>query len=177
MSVARWRLALVVAAIFLIAVGSVGFAQANAERGGPNDPAAAQAQQGQSHPGRKGLRQFGPGMLRRVVHGEALVDLPGKGLTTVAVDRGRIAAIGNNTVSISEKNGQTVVLATNAETRVRKDRQRQQLGALKVGDEVLAFSTKENGRFVAQRIVVPAERKDRPAGNRQQPKESPRPSG
>ena len=175
MTVARWRLVLVVGAVFVLGLASVGFAHANAEPRGAADAAEADAEQAQNHP-RRGARGFGPGMLRRVVHGEALVDLPGKGLTTVAVDRGRISAIGNNTVSISEKNDQTVVLATNAETRVRKDRQRQPLSALKVGDEVLAFSVKENGRFVAQRIVVPADRKDRPTGKRVRPSPSPRPS-
>ncbi len=152
MHIARWRLALTAGAIVVLGAVGIGLAQANQARAeAPEKAAPIQAEEGaRNHPGRLGWN-----VLRRVVHGEAVVDLPGKGLTTVAIDRGRVSAVGNDSVSIREKTGQTVTLRTTTETRVRKDGRRQERSALKVRDEVVAFSIKESGTFVARRIHVP----------------------
>ncbi len=159
MRIPRWRLALTAGAIVVLGAIGIGLAQANgAATTAGGQAAGIEAQEGpRNHPGR-----FGWNLLRRVVHGEAVVDLPNRGLTTVAVDRGAVSAVGRDSVSIREKTGQTVTLRTTAETRVRKDGRRQELSALRVGDEVVAFSIKENDAFVAERIQVP--RKD-PSSN------------
>ena len=152
MEIPRWRLALTGGAIVVLAAIGIGLAQANPAPAGPVEEAAGvDGQEGDpNHP-----RRFGWNLLRHVVHGEAVVDLPGRGLTTVAIDRGTVSAVGRDSVSIREKTGQTVTLRTTAETRVRKDGRRQELSALNVGDEVMAFSIKENDAFVARRIHVP----------------------
>jgi hypothetical protein len=151
MEIPRWRLALTAGAIVVLGAVGIGLAQANGPATAGEKAAAIAGQEApRNHPGR-----FGWNLLRRIVHGEAVVDLPGRGLTTVAVDRGTVSAVGRDTISIREKTGQTVTLRTTGETRVRKDGRRQEPSALRVGDEVIAFSIKENDAFVAQRIQVP----------------------
>ena len=93
--------------------------------------------------------------LQRLVHAEATVDLPDKGIVTFAVDHGTISAIGGGTVSVKEKDGRTATLKTTDETRVRKGGEPAKLTDLKVGDEVVVMSRLEDGSFVAYRIGVP----------------------
>jgi hypothetical protein len=93
--------------------------------------------------------------MQRLVHVEATVDLPDKGIVTFAVDHGTISAIGGDSISVKEKDGRTVTLKTTDETRVRKDREPAKLTDLKVGDEVVVMSRLESGSFVAYRIGVP----------------------
>jgi hypothetical protein len=93
--------------------------------------------------------------LQRIIHVEATLDLPAKGIVTVALDHGTISAIDDGTISVKEKNGRTVTVKTADETKVRKAGEPATLGDLKVGDEVVVMSRLEDGSFEAYRIVVP----------------------
>ncbi len=118
---------------------------------GVQAPGAAGAPDGQrQRPLRRLLER-----MQRLVHVEATVDLPDKGIVTFAVDHGTISAIGGGTISVKEKDGSTVTLKTTDETRVRKDREPAKLTDLTVGDEVVVMSRLESGSFVAYRIGVP----------------------
>lgn len=118
---------------------------------GAQAPGAAGAPDGQrQRPLRRPLER-----MQRLIHVEATVDLPDKGIVTLAVDHGTISAIGSGTISVKEKDGRTVTLKTTDATKVRKGRDPATLKDLKVGDEVIVMSRLEDGSFVAGRIGVP----------------------
>lgn len=96
-------------------------------------------------------------MVRHVVHGTFIVQKPDGTLQTIQVDRGTIASISGAMITISEPSGNQTV-ATNAQTRVRKDGAKADVSKLAVGDKILAISTVENGTPVADFILVPRPR-------------------
>lgn len=92
--------------------------------------------------------------LRATVHLEATLDLPKKGLVTVAVDHGTVASASSSSVSVSEATGQTVQIAVDSSTKVRKGRQWISPARLAQGDQVFVLSMKSGSGFTALRIVV-----------------------
>ena len=163
----RWRLALVASALVVLGALGAGLVLAADPAAPPAAPEAiglgAFLDPGQV-PGDAtaiAAERLGPraGRLlhrvQRLLHAEATVDLPDKGIVTFAVDHGTISAVGGGTVSVKEKDGRTVTLKTTDETRIRKDREPAKLSDLVVGDEVVVMSRLEAGSFVAYRIGVP----------------------
>ena len=179
----RWRIALVATALVVLGALGAGLVLANdpadptpatgsgttptaADDGGGlgllglgllgrGDPGAGPSGGTGARPNaRPGLIRHGQ-RLQRLIHVEATLDLPDKGIVTVGVDHGTIASIGSGTIAVSEKNGQTVTLTTSDETKVRKGGAAATLGDLKVGDEVIVTSRLESGAFAAYRIIVP----------------------
>ncbi len=173
MTIPRWRLAIVAAALIVLSAIGGGLAQAGTSAPAPagstgtTAPAAAappteNASEGVPLAGERlrALRdRFGIGDLGRLrkhlVHGTVTVlDRDGK-LITLQLDHGTIASIGDGSVTIAEAGGSNVTVATSAETRVRKDRAPSTLAALAVGDEVIVVSVIDGGVATARRIVVP----------------------
>lgn len=163
----RWRLALVASALVVLGALGAGLVLAADPVGPPAAPEAiglgAFLDPGQV-PGDAAAiagERLGPRAgrflhrLQRLVHLEATVDLPDKGIVTFAVDHGTLSAIGGDTISVKEKDGSTVTLKTTDATKVRKNREPAKLTDLKVGDEVIVMSRLESGSFVAYRIGVP----------------------
>jgi hypothetical protein len=175
MEVARWRL--VLTGVVLIALGLVGmgFVQARSAIQPVAVPVAERDEGAFDHPGQrrgdrgdrlKGLG-WGKGLwgagrhLDRLIHAEAVVDLPEKGLVTFSVDVGTVQSVAEASVTIQPREGAAVQLATNEETKVRKDRERAGAHALGIGDLVVVISSDETGSVVAKRILVrPAEAAD-----------------
>lgn len=167
MSIPRWRLAIVAAALLLLSAIGGGLVQASAMPAAARDTAA-----GERAPliGERlaALRdRFGPrelGRLRKhLVHGTVTVlDRDGK-LITLQLDHGTIAAIGDGSITIHEAGDASVTVATTSETRVRKGRAPSNLAALAVGDEVVVVSELDGSTATARRILVPAPRPDGPA--------------
>ncbi|HET7678100.1 MAG TPA: hypothetical protein VFK38_09645 [Candidatus Limnocylindrales bacterium] len=184
-TIPRWRLILLAGASLVLLVASASFAR-DQLRTASTDPAAApdraptdaafgleaalaawamptverQAAPGDAHArgDRKGHFRGPFRRLERLVHAEAVLDLPEKGLTTVAADHGTLTLIAAGSVSVREADGRTVTITTGAETRVRKGGERVELSALAAGDEVYVMSVKEGGAFVARMIIVPREK-------------------
>lgn len=95
---------------------------------------------------------------RNLVHAEATLDLPERGLTTFALDHGAITALGTSSIALKAADGSTVTVSTDADTKVRKERQKAALSDLSVGSEVFVLSVKEGGSFVARHVWVPKAR-------------------
>jgi hypothetical protein len=101
---------------------------------------------------RMGVR---PRLGRHVVHAVVTVDRDGE-LVTFQVDRGTIGAVGDGKLTISETGGGSVTVATNDQTRVRRDRKKITLADLNVGDGVYVISkVPANGGPLAVRIAAP----------------------
>jgi hypothetical protein len=92
---------------------------------------------------------------RYLVHAEATLDLPDGGLTTFALDHGTITAVNGGTISLKASDDSTVSVGTDADTKVRKERQKATLSDLAVGAEAYVLSVKEGGAFVARHVWVP----------------------
>ena len=142
------RLALLGTALLML--GVVGAGSVMAASPAPTAPTAAAA-----------VKKAAAGplvrMVRHVVHGTFIVQKPDGTLQTIQVDRGTIASISGATITISEPSGNQTV-ATNAQTRVRKDGAKADVSRLAIGDKVLVISTVENGTPVADYILVPRPR-------------------
>ena len=95
---------------------------------------------------------------RHVVHGTVVVQKKDGTFVTMQLDRGTIASIGSGMVTVSEPGGRTETVATNAQTRVRKDGVKSDLSKLAVGDRVGVVSEVQGSTAVAQLIVVPRPR-------------------
>jgi hypothetical protein len=97
---------------------------------------------------------------RHLVHAEATLDLPEVGLTTFALDHGVLTAIDGGSLTLRASDGSTASVATNADTKVRKERQKVGLADLALGAEAYVLSVKEDGLFVARHVWVPKVRPD-----------------
>jgi hypothetical protein len=96
-------------------------------------------------------------VLRHLVHGTVVVDLPKLGgLTTVQLDHGTVSALATTSLTIAEQGSPSVTVKLGAETRVRKDGKRVAIGDLATGDEVFVLSKVETDGTVAYLVVVPA---------------------
>jgi hypothetical protein len=158
MSIPRWRLAIVAAALLLISAIGGGLAQAAPAPATAHGAAAAGS--GASSGARlAALRdRLGPrelGRLRKhLVHGTVTVlDRDGK-LITLQLDHGTISAIGDGSITIHEAGDTSVTVVTTSETRVRKGLRPSNLDALAVGNEVMVVSVLDGSTATARRIVV-----------------------
>jgi hypothetical protein len=103
--------------------------------------------------------RFGDGRLARLrqhlVHGTfTVLDRDGE-LITIQLDQGTVNAIGDGTIIIAEAGNASVTVATNADTKVRKDREPASVDALEIGDEVVVHSIVEGDSATARFIIVP----------------------
>ena len=102
-----------------------------------------------------GLRRLA--VLRRLVHGTVVVDLPKLGgLTTIQLDHGTVSAVSGTSLTIHETGGTDVTVALGQETRVRKHATRATVGDLAAGDEVFVMSRVASTGTDAYLVVVPA---------------------
>jgi hypothetical protein len=183
MQIARWRLGLVAVSLVALGALGGGFVQASRTQTPTNPgtaadlPAAPPAKAvapAQAEPLELSAAAFtGPKIealaelaarpavarriwrhLDRLVHAEATVDLPNKGLTTYTADGGTLASVVAGTVSVREKNGETVAIAANGDTKVRKGGKRVGVGALAAGDRVVVISQKRGASVVALHVLV-----------------------
>jgi hypothetical protein len=159
MAITGRRLALGGGALVLLTAVGVGFVQASSA-GAASPPGAADAAvvppaatTDQADSLTAALRLRGRG---RIVHGTLTIDSPKDGLITVQVDGGTIAAIDSHSITIAEKGGGSVTVATDTDTRVRRDRKRATTGDLKVGDTVRVVSRVTNGGAATAKAIIVA---------------------
>jgi hypothetical protein len=159
MAIPRRRLALGGGALVLLAAVGGGFVQANTASAAPPPgaadaavvPPAATTDKADSLTAAFRLRGRG-----RIVHGTLTIDSPKDGLITVQVDGGTITAIDSHSITIAEKGGGSVTVATDTDTRVRRDRKRATTGDLKVGDTVRVVSRVTNGGAATAKAIIVA---------------------
>ena len=168
MHIPTWRLALTGGALFVLALAGIGYAAA-AGFGGTQPPATVEAAPagdlgsttapaaapqraplaGGTEEAYGRLGRFGG----RLVHAEATVLDKDGNLIEIQLDHGTITAIGNGSITISEAGNSTVVVKTDAETKVRIGREAGTLGDLKVGDEIFVQSRVDGGNALAKHIL------------------------
>ena len=173
MRIPTWRLALTGGALFVLAIAGIGFAAAAgiggtqsaatvkaapidaapaADTGTTTAPAAAPKRQ----PLGAGLEEDYGRLGRlggRLVHAEATVLDKDGNLIEIQLDHGTIQAIGNGTITISEAGNSTVVVKTDADTKVRIGRDPGTLDDLKVGDNIFVQSRVDGGQALAKHIL------------------------
>jgi hypothetical protein len=159
MAITARRLALGGGALVLLTAVGVGFVQASTAGAVPL-PAAVDAAVApptattdQADPLSAALRLRGRG---RIVHGTVTIDSPKDGLVTVQIDGGTIAAVDAHSITIAEKGGGSVTVATDTDTRVRRDRKRATTADLKLGDTVRVASRVENGGAATAKAIIVA---------------------
>jgi hypothetical protein len=147
MSKLSWKagVALVIGGVFLGSIVSA-VAQDSGEEAKPDDARVGAAHFGKRGPG-------GPHG-RGLVRSEAVVEGQEDGeFNTIKVDRGILKGVEGGTLTIEEADGKTVEVATNDDTKFRRDGEEADLGDLKNGDHVTTFQVKEgDGDFVTKRV-------------------------
>lgn len=104
----------------------------------PSKPAAHAGKHHGKH-ARKGVER----VLRRAVHVSAVVPAPrtGSGFATVTLDRGTVAAVGSNSITLREGTAKhtyrTVTLTLPANARVRDNRRAAKLADVKAGEKAI----------------------------------------
>ena len=96
-------------------------------------------------------------LARHIVHGTVVIQRADGTLQTLQIDRGTIATVDGGTITIAEPGGSQTV-ATDAQTRVRKNGAKSSVSALVVGDKVLVISDLATGSPVADLVIVPRPR-------------------
>jgi len=170
MRIPTWRLVLTGGAILVLAIAGIGVAAAavtsgtqvatvaaapaaDTATGTGTDTAPAAAPQ---RPLAGGLDEDYGRLGRlgsRLVHAEATVQDKDGNLIDIQLDHGTIQAIGNGSITISEAGNSTVVVKTDAETKVRIGREAGTLDDLKVGDEIFVQSRVDGGNALAKHIL------------------------
>ena len=113
----------------------------------PGQAPAASARPRAFH--RPGLLRLG--LMRAVVHGDFVVVKPDGTTAQIAYDRGEITATSASSITLKRRDGQSVTLAVDSQTVVRKKGQQGALAALAVGDRAMVFST--SGRALLIRAI------------------------
>jgi hypothetical protein len=93
----------------------------------------------------------GPGAgLGRAIRGEAVVGTRQGEFKTVKFDRGTLDSVDGTTLVIKEADGTTVRVATDDNTKFRRDREQAQLSDLKAGDHVAALQVKDGDSYTTK---------------------------
>ncbi|GAA3095209.1 hypothetical protein JOF29_004112 [Kribbella aluminosa] len=149
----RWRLLGTVAAVAVTtAAGGVAWAASNADptpSASPSTPSQPnQNQKPGGGPGRGGFRgEFGLG---GAVHGEFVVPKNGGGYQTVAVQRGQVTAVSNDSVTVKSADGYSRTYTLTSNTMVNAARNG--IGDVKTGNTVNVSAVVTNGTATATRV-------------------------
>jgi hypothetical protein len=91
--------------------------------------------------------------VRRLVHGDLLVQGKGGELRNVRVDHGVLQSVDGSTLVLKEGDGSTVDIATTDQTKFVRDRQPAKITDLKAGDQVWTLRLKNaDGSFTTLRV-------------------------
>ena len=91
--------------------------------------------------------------LRRLVHGDVVVQGKDNQLRNVRLDHGVLQSVDGSTLAIKEADGSTVDIATTEQTRIVRDGQVVKVGDLKAGDNVWTLRVKDDGgQFTTMRV-------------------------
>ena len=154
MKIPGWRVALIGAALTVLTVAGIGFAQAapplHASAVVPvaaGDAIAPTASGAATDNAR--LRPF-----RHLVHGTITFHHPKEGLITVQIDGGTISAVDADSITIAEAGGASVTVAIDDKTRVRVAGKRSTVADLKPGQIVRVTSRLGDANAATARLIV-----------------------
>lgn len=139
------RLVLVAACCVALGAGASAIASAGASTGSPGQAA--------QHHGKHRLRGGSlHRLIRRTVHGDLVVATK-QGFVTVTFDRGKVASVSGQQLTITEGTKRaaykTVTLTIPASARVRDDRQKAALSELKSGQRVIVIQAPKRTIVIA----------------------------
>ncbi|GAA1597684.1 hypothetical protein [Kribbella karoonensis] len=152
----RWRLIGTAAAVVVTtAAGGVAWAANNADPTPSASPSASPSQPNQNPnqkpgggPGRGGFRgEFGLG---GALHGEFVVQKDGGGYETVAVQRGQVTAVSNDSLTVKSADGYSRTYTLTSNTMVNAARNG--IGDVKTGNTVNVQAVVTNGNATAVRV-------------------------
>jgi len=113
------------------------------------------------------LGAHGPlGRWDRVQHGEAVVKTK-DGYRTVVFQRGTITAVSGSSLTVRSADGYTGAFPLSADTRVRLDRAKSEIGALKVGQSVGVAAVKQDNKLDTKLVRAFSPGKEPGAGGTQ----------
>jgi hypothetical protein len=92
-----------------------------------------------------------PGGMFGAVHGQMVLAKPGGGYQTVDIQRGKVTAVSQTSISVRSSDGFTASYAVAASTVV--DAQRDGIGSVKVGNQVAVFATVSGSKATATSIT------------------------
>lgn len=167
MRIPTWRLVLAGGAITILVLTGIGFVAAANQPAMPAaniaaaDPTAApdSTKDPGARLGKDGLRGKlrGARLLaagRHLVHAEMTVTGKDNELINLQFDHGTVQSIGGGKLTIAEAGGGTETVSTDDATIVRAEREKGDLGDVKVGAEVFVQSRIDGGTTLAKRILV-----------------------
>ncbi|WP_427893276.1 hypothetical protein ACQHIV_10400 [Kribbella sp. GL6] len=150
----RWRLIGTAAAVVVTtAAGGVAWAASNADPTPSASPSASPSQPNQNQkpgggPGRGGFRgEFGLG---GALHGEFVVQQDGGGYETIAVQRGQVTAVSNDSLTVKSADGYSRTYTLTSNTMVNAARNG--IGDVKTGNTVNVEAVVTNGNATAIRV-------------------------
>ena len=177
MSIPRWRIALTGVAIGVLAIAGIGLVNAgsnavdstlatvskavqaeaasNAEEAALDaalEAAPAAAREAADGRGAN-AGPVGRWVVRHLVHAVVTIQGEDDELYTIQLDRGAVTAVDADSLTIAEAGGSSVTVALNDATRVREGRERSNLDAIDVGDDVFVQSRIDGGTL-AKRVFI-----------------------
>lgn len=181
MGIPRWRLALTAAAIGVLAVAGIGLV--NAGSSSPDVPtgavsgtvadvvaanaedaaldAALEAAPAAARDGVAGrganAGPIGRWVARHLVHAVVTIEGEDDDLYTIQLDRGTVTAVDADSLTIAEAGGSSVTVVLNDATRVREGRERSNLDAIDVGDDVFVQSRIDDSTLAKRIFIIPAD--------------------
>ena len=90
--------------------------------------------------------------LGRGIHGEFTVKRKDNQFLTLDAQRGAVTAVDSGSLTVKSADGYTHRYAVNSDTKVRKDGQKSDVGAVKVGDTVGVLATKSGSTETAKLV-------------------------
>ena len=137
----------------LVVGGSYAAAQAASSPGPPQvSLTQAQAPADNAPAAKNGHRRLGLG-LRRLVHGDLVVQGKDNQLRNVRLDHGVLQSVDGSTLAIKEADGSTVDITTTEKTRIVRDGEVAKITDLKVDDNLWTVRVKDdNGQFTTMRV-------------------------
>ncbi len=135
------------------------FDAAMAAAGFALDPSAGTAATNASGPAARvsailGLRTGLARLARTLIHAQATLDLPNKGVQTYALDQGKVGPVSATSLTVTETGGATVSFALTSATRVRSKGAAATMAQVTTGVDVIVVSQQASGGWQGLAIVI-----------------------
>ena len=101
-----------------------------------------------------GLRTGLARLARTLIHAQATLDLPNKGVQTYALDQGKVGIVSATGLTITETGGATVSFTLTSATRVRSKGAAATLAGVTNGADVIVVSEQVSGGWQGLAIVI-----------------------
>ena len=101
-----------------------------------------------------GLRTGLARLARTLIHAQATLDLPNKGVQTYALDQGKVGPVSATSLTITETGGATVTFTLTSATRVRAKGAAATLASVTSGADVIVVSQQVSGGWQGLAIVI-----------------------